>query len=52
MGQYYPEITESVANVKKVIESEEIRFLETIENGMDRIEELMKGLKARRNNFV
>ncbi len=47
MGQYYPEITESVANVKKVIESEEIRFLETIENGMDRIEELMKGLKAR-----
>lgn len=45
MGEFYPEITETVANVKNVIESEERRFLETIENGMDRLEELMKGAK-------
>lgn len=45
MGEFYPEITETVANVKNVIESEEKRFLETIENGMDRLEELMKSAK-------
>ncbi len=47
MGQFYPEITESVTNIKKVIESEEQRFLETIENGMDRIEEQMKAIKSK-----
>lgn len=47
MGDFYPEVKGSVANVKKVIESEERRFLETIENGMDRIEEIMKSLKKK-----
>jgi len=42
MGDFYPEIKESSVNVKKVIESEERRFLETLENGMDRLEEIMK----------
>ncbi len=42
MGDFYPEIRESSVNVKKVIESEEKRFLETLENGMDRLEEIMK----------
>lgn len=42
MGNFYPEIIEPVKNVKSVIESEEKRFLETIENGMDRLEEVMK----------
>ncbi len=45
MGSFYPEIKEPLKNVKAVIESEEKRFLETIENGMDRLEEIMKGLK-------
>jgi len=47
MGEFYPEITESVVNIKKVIKSEEERFLDTIENGMDRIEEIMKGIKGK-----
>ncbi|MDR3238114.1 MAG: alanine--tRNA ligase [Spirochaetia bacterium] len=45
MGGFYPELKEPLENVKSVIESEERRFLETIENGMDRLEEIMKGLK-------
>jgi alanyl-tRNA synthetase len=42
MGPYYPEISAGAKNVKSVIESEERRFLETLENGMDRLEETMK----------
>ena len=45
MGDYYPEIKSGSANVKNVIEGEERRFLETIENGMDRLEEILSGLK-------
>ena len=41
MTEFYPEVKDSAPNVKKVIESEEKRFLETIENGMDRLEEIM-----------
>lgn len=42
MGDFYPEIRDAAANVKKMIEAEERRFLETLENGMDRIEEVVK----------
>ena len=52
MGDFYPEITETVANVKNVIESEEKRFLETIENGMDRLEEIMKGAKKSGSGLI
>jgi len=45
MGEFYPEIIGSVSNVKNVIESEERRFLETIENGMDRLDEIVKSVK-------
>mgnify|MGYP001555613273 CR=1 FL=1 len=45
-GEYYPEIIDSSSNVKNVIESEEKRFLETIENGMDRLEEIIKHAKS------
>ena len=45
MSPYYPELKDSVKNIKNVIESEEKRFLETIENGMDRLEEIIKGMK-------
>jgi alanyl-tRNA synthetase len=47
MAEFYPEIKDSAPNVKKVIESEERRFLETIENGLDRLDEIMKSLKSR-----
>ncbi len=52
MGEFYPEVTQSVANVKNVIESEEKRFLETIENGMDRIEEIIKSVKSAKGTIV
>lgn len=52
MGDFYPEVKEGVPNIKKVIESEERRFLETIENGMDRIEEIMKSHKKKGETVI
>lgn len=52
MGDFYPEIKEPLANVQSVIKSEEERFLETIENGMDRLEEIMKSLKKNKAGSI
>ncbi len=52
MGDFYPEIKESAENVKRVIESEERRFLDTLENGMDRLEEIMKGLSSKKEKTI
>lgn len=46
MGEYYPEIVDSAKNVKSVLEGEEKRFLETIDNGMDRLESIVSAAKA------
>ena len=48
MGGFYPEICEAANHVRKVIESEEQRFLETLENGMDRLDEIVKSLKKQK----
>lgn len=45
MGEHYPEINTAAANVKNILEGEEKRFLETLENGMDRLNETIKSLK-------
>ena len=52
MGDFYPELKESANNTKKVIESEEKRFLDTLENGMDRLEEIMKVLNSKQNKTI
>ncbi len=52
MGDYYPEIKQSAKNVKNLLEGEEKRFLETLENGMDRLEEVMKTLKSRGETII
>ncbi|MBN1495824.1 MAG: alanine--tRNA ligase [Spirochaetes bacterium] len=52
MGNFYPEIQDAAINVKKVIESEEKRFLETLENGMDRLEETMKELEKKKKKVI
>lgn len=52
MGEYYPEIKDSAENVKKVIEAEEERFLETIENGMNRLDEIMENLISENNKTM
>lgn len=41
-GKQYPELSDTKENVKAVIKGEEERFLETIENGMDRLDEIIK----------
>ncbi len=52
MGGFYPEIRESKKNVKAVIESEERRFLETLENGMDRLDEVIMASKKSGRNMI
>ncbi len=52
MGPYYPEIVSGSTNVKHLLEGEEKRFLETLENGMDRLEEIMKSLKKRKETII
>ncbi len=52
MGDFYPEVKGNVPNLIRVIESEERRFLETIENGMDRIEEIMKSLQKKGEHII
>lgn len=42
MKKYYPETEKAAKNIKGVIEGEEKRFLETLENGMDRLAEIIK----------
>jgi alanyl-tRNA synthetase len=51
MGEFYPEITETVKTIRPVIESEEKRFLETLENGMTKIEETLADLKNSGKNI-
>lgn len=46
MSPYYPELKSSAKNVMNVIEGEEKRFLETLENGIDRLEEILKTVGA------
>jgi len=41
MGEFYPEIVDSAKNVKSVIEGEEKRFLDTLDNGLDRLNEII-----------
>jgi len=44
-GEFYPEIVSASMNIKKVLEGEEKRFLETLENGILRIEQLIVDAK-------
>ena len=41
MDAYYPETKTAAKNIKAVIEGEENRFLETLDNGMDRLDEIL-----------
>ena len=52
MGPYYPEIVAGAPNVRNVLEGEEKRFLETLENGMDRLEEAIKAAKTGGGNLL
>lgn len=45
-GEAYPEIVSAAKNIRNVIEGEEKRFLETLEHGIDRLEEIFKTAKS------
>ena len=45
MGEFYPDIVDSAPNIKNVIKSEEKRFLDTIESGMNRLNESIQKAK-------
>ena len=42
LGEFYPEITEAKKNVQNVLEGEEKRFLDTLENGMTKLDEIIE----------
>ncbi len=41
MGDYFKEIKQNQANIEKIIRGEEENFLQTMERGLDRIEEIL-----------
>ncbi len=45
MGDHYPEIRKAAPNVKELLKGEEERFLETLENGMQKLEEILANLE-------
>jgi len=47
MRQAYPELAASSAFISKVIENEELRFLETLDNGLKLLNETLADLKAK-----
>ena len=53
MKDFYPEVEGALKNITSIVEGEEKRFLETLENGMDRLEEIIKSSEKGKgeNNF-
>ncbi|WP_457628266.1 alanine--tRNA ligase [Oceanithermus sp.] len=45
LGDFYPEMREQLASVQTAIRAEEARFLETLEQGIRRLESLLASLK-------
>ncbi len=45
LGDFYPEMREQISSVKPAIRAEEARFLETLEQGIRRLEALLSRLK-------
>ncbi len=43
MANVYPELREKASHIKRVTQAEEERFLETIDGGLSRLDDLMKG---------
>jgi len=48
MGEAYPELVKAREHVDKVLEKEELRFAETLHQGMEILEEAMRGLDGDR----
>jgi len=50
MKDVYPELKKNLANVEKVLKREEVRFLETLDQGMTILEESISNLKNKEIN--
>ena len=46
MGDAYPELVKAKSHVEKVLQKEELRFAETLDQGMEILEEAIAGLKG------
>jgi len=46
MGEAYPELTKAQAQVEKILQQEELRFAETLDQGMHILEQEIKQLKS------
>lgn len=47
MGEAYPELAKMQAQVEKVLKQEELRFAETLDNGMEILEDKLSNLKGK-----
>jgi alanyl-tRNA synthetase len=47
MGDAYPELKKAQAHVEKVLKKEELRFAETLDQGMEILEDAIAGLKGK-----
>jgi alanyl-tRNA synthetase len=47
MGDAYPELVKAGAHVEKVLQKEELRFAETLDQGMEILEDAIAGVKGR-----
>ncbi|HHH45358.1 MAG TPA: alanine--tRNA ligase [Gammaproteobacteria bacterium] len=47
MGEAYPELVKAQAQVERVLQQEETRFAETLDNGMKILEDAIKGLDGK-----
>ncbi|MBW1988797.1 MAG: alanine--tRNA ligase [Deltaproteobacteria bacterium] len=52
MQNAYPELMENTAYIQNVVKNEEIRFLETLDNGMKILNEALEGLRASGGNTL
>lgn len=52
MGSFYPELAEKETHIKQIIESEEERFLETLDQGLDILNEMVTEMKEKGNSVL
>jgi alanyl-tRNA synthetase len=52
MGPFYPELVENAAFIRKIVEAEEERFLETLGTGLGLLNEAIEDIKKRRADII
>jgi len=52
MADFYPEVSERAANIARIIQIEEERFHQTLEQGAKLLDEMVEDLKARKKDIL